>query len=140
MRHLAILLTLLLVPSSVLAANRTVKVRGVIGLCGTSECGIGGLSPGYSFIPRTKIALRILTVCGEGDDCEVEGVVDGKGFFVAVHNVKCIDTDVEPSVDVITSAACWLYSLNCDENNGSFYVNYVDLTSIKKIRYGGNGS
>lgn len=133
MRHLAILLILLLVPSSVLAANRTVKVRGVIGLCGTSQCSIGELNPGYLFIPRTKIASQILNVCGEGDDCEIAGVVDKQDYFVSVSSVRLVDTNIEPSKDVIFRAAEWLFEIRDDDSINGVYIRYVDMVRLQKI-------
>ncbi|WP_173087128.1 hypothetical protein [Fundidesulfovibrio magnetotacticus] len=134
MRHATLLLLLLLVPSSGFAAKQTVKVRGVIGRCGTSECGIGGLSRGYSFVPHTKIANAILSVCGIETDCEIDGVVDDKYYFISVSNVRRVDVDIEPSTDVFIQASSWLFSLGQDNDTNRFSMWHVNMHKLSKYK------
>lgn len=130
MARLLLLIICVLIPSLALAKNRIVTARGVIDYCGTDDCSITKLNPGYGFRPYSEISNKIFSKCGLLDDCEITGIVNEHENFVFVSRVRKINTAIEPSADKIMDAAYYACSIQDKVTSGELYIDYVNAISV----------
>lgn len=124
-------LAIVLLPFTAPAANRTVTVRGPVGV-GTSDSGIDGLTPDGTFLTDSKIAKTIFAVCGFGDECEVKGEVNEHGVFQSISKVRKIDTEIEPSADVIKEKAGLIANIDHLIQNGTVSIESIEIKKTDK--------
>jgi len=104
-----VLALIFLVAVPTCAEDRTVTMRGVVDW-GTSTSGIGGLGPYYGFATNSEVADEVFSVCNFLDNCEMTGTVNDKNVLTSLIKIRRIDTEKEPSVEIITEAAHWALS------------------------------
>lgn len=111
MFRLFIIPLFVLIPAFAHTESRIAIIRGPI-LLGTETSGIDGLTPDGDFVNGTDVYRDILASCDVLKECEVTGVVDSDGWIQSVVSARTIDTNSEPSNDVIKEAACWALALS----------------------------
>lgn len=118
------------------AENRTVTIRGVMGW-GSTDSAIDGLEPSCIFLSDSEIAREVISTCKHFDECEVIGTVDKNDILLSISSIRKIDTDIEPSVDIIKDAASWALSVRQQVKDDLLYINSLHISNFRSINTNG---
>jgi len=127
MRMLFLLLYLFF-PVETFAEPYEIICRGVMNV-GTSDSGTNGMEPSCGFATNSDIGRKVLSVCGDLDECEIKGIIEDD-ILISVSSVRNINTDIEPSVDVIKDAALWSLDIRDQTESGLLCIDSVHLSDF----------
>lgn len=129
MFRLIFVLLILLSPAHSNSGTHEVTIRGIVRI-GSTDSGITDLNPDCGFLTNSDIAERIFTVCGFLDECEVHGTVDENDMLLSISRLRKIDTNIEPSVDIITDAAYWALGVKSKIQSRTLCTNPLQVSNI----------
>jgi len=115
-----------------LAENRIVTIRGVVDFPGTSDSSISGIGFCH-FAIQSEIADKIYSTCELQGDCELKGVVTEYNELLNIISIRKIDTNVEPSQEVIEDAALWGMSLQDKARDDKVYVHDFGISDFHEF-------